>query len=167
MDIDIRRVHASDARSILHVDQNSCEFPWETDDWYMLEDHYIPWLDAVVLVDGVIKGYSIFDFDKDTDSCRLLRYCIENNVDEVTREKIDDKMLDRIEYHCYSRDISTIEIDVCETELLGSADPYDRSVWLTKHGFKMTRKVKGLEYRYYRSYDVFYFAKPVEDSKFI
>lgn len=167
MDIDIRRIHANDGEMILHIDHNSCEFAWEPDDWYMLEDHYNPWLDCVVLVDDVPQAFAIFDFDKETDSCRLFRYCIINSVDPDIAAKIDDKIMDRIEYHCYARDISTIEIDLCETELLGSSDPYDRSAWLTKHGFKMTRTCKGLEYRYYKPYDVFYFAKPVKDNKFI
>ncbi len=167
MDIDIRRIHSRDGEHILHIDLNSCEYAWEPEDWYMLEDHYNPWLDCVVLLDGTPVAFAIFDFCKDTDSTRLFRYCILNTLDPIAAERVDDKMFDRIEYHCYGRDISTIEIDVCETEILGSADPYDRSAWLMKHGFKMTRTCKNLEYRYYKAHDVLYFATPVKDNKFI
>jgi hypothetical protein len=154
--LDLRPMKAGDSNHLLSIDRKSSEFPWEVEDWQLIQQYFPGWEVSVATLNGTPKGFSVIELSDEKDACYIQKLVALGNDDDLRQ-----LLLARITFRTLVKGFSSILYSTCELNCC-PGDPYDESVWLQSQGFTYNATEVGEYSAYGRDYDGYIFSKKVE-----
>ena len=158
----IRPLNKTDSHHLLNLDLKTSEYPWSSDDWELMDKFFPEWEVSIATVDGVPKGFSVTELDIKRNIQRIHKLVVIKPY-----PTLKTLLLERIEYRAFVHSVSTIEFILSETECRGKDDPYDRSTWLKRQGFRCEGIHKDTFEAYGNVFDGFVFRKLIHEGKYV
>lgn len=160
--LNLRPLLAGDSHHLLNLDNKVSEFPWDVEDWQLLQKFFPEWEVSVVTLNETPKGFSVIELSADEGVCRIHKLVAQPNGVGLL-----NVLMDRIEYRAFIKQLDVIELIVSETECRGGDDPYDKTKWMRQQGFKCEDIQTGLFEAYGNQYDGYVFHKSLHEGKYV
>ena len=71
--LDFRPMSAGDSHHLLDIDLKVSEFPWDVEDWQLLQKFFPDWEISVATLNKTPVGFSVVELSADDDLCRLYK----------------------------------------------------------------------------------------------
>jgi len=158
----LRPLDRTDSHYLLDIDNKVSEYPWGPDEWELMDKFFPEWETSIATVNSTPKGFSVTELDKER-GVQLIHKLVVRESHPTLRTLL----LERLEYRAFVHSISTIEFVLSETECRGKDDPYDRSAWLKRQGFRCENIRKDTFESYGKVFDGFVFRKLIHEGKYV
>jgi hypothetical protein len=159
--LDLRPMSVGDSHHLLNIDLKVSEFPWDVEDWQLLQKFFPDWEISVATLNSTPVGFSVVELSADDDLCRIHKFAV---LRRAQRIGVDNSLLNLIEYRTSIKSLGTLEY-VASESACRPGDPYDVSQWLIWHGFTCEATEPEMFEGYGKDYDAYLFRKTIHEGK--
>lgn len=160
--LDIRPMSVGDSHHLLNIDLKVSEFPWDVEDWQLLQKFFPDWEISVATINKTPVGFSVVELSADDDLCRIHKFAV---LLRARRIGVHLSLMNVIEYRTFTRSLGTIEYVASEC-CCRPGDPYDVSEWLLRENFRCQDTEADMFEGYGKNYDAYLFRKIVHDGQY-